>query len=185
MEKLKIEFRPNYKFEDYLQWEGNWELIDGVPYAMSPSPTKKHQLVSANIAIQLNELLKDCSECQAFIALGWRVNDEHDNNFFCPDNSVVCKPVTGDYIESPPELIFEILSSLTTGKDKEVKYIIYQHHGVKYYVIVDIEKLSAEIFFLENGKYKNVSEAKTNSFTFDLGKCRINFDFNSIWKTEK
>lgn len=84
MEKLKTEFRPNYKFEDYLQWEGNWELIDGVPYVMSPSPTKKHQLVSANIAIQLNELLKDCSECQAFIALGWRVNDEHETIFFVP-----------------------------------------------------------------------------------------------------
>ncbi|HAX47600.1 MAG TPA: Uma2 family endonuclease [Ignavibacteria bacterium] len=185
MEKLRIEFRPNYKFEDYLAWEGKWELIDGVPYSMSPSPTKKHQLVSANVGIQLNELLKNCSECQAFIALDWRINDEHDNNVFCPDNSVVCKPVTGDYIETTPELIFEILSPSTAGKDKEAKYIIYQHHGVKYYVIIDIESSTAEIFVLESGKYKNVTEENNGSFTFDLGKCRINFDFRSIWKTEK
>ncbi len=185
MEKLKIEFRPNYKFEDYLQWEGKWELIEGVPYAMSPSPTKKHQLVSANIAIQLNDLLKDCTECQAFMALDWRIKDDNDNNVFCPDNSVVCKPVKGDYIETAPDLIFEILSPSTAGKDKEVKYIIYQHHGVKYYVIIDIDKQTAEIFIFENGKYKNASETKNDKFTFDLGKCRMNFDFSSIWNTEK
>lgn len=185
MEKLKIEFRPNYKFEDYLHWEGKWELIDGVPYAMSPSPTKKHQIVSANISMQLNELLKDCAECQAFMALDWRINDENDNNVFCPDNAVVCKPVNGEYIESAPELIFEILLPSTAGKDKEVKYIIYQHHGVKYYVIIDVEKLKAEIFILDDGKYKIAAETSNDKFTFDLGKCRIDFDFSSIWKTEK
>ncbi len=185
MEKLNIEFRPNYKFEDYFQWEGKWELIDGVPYSMSPSPTNKHQLVSANISIQLNDLLKDCNECQAFMALDWRIKDDNDNNVFCPDNSVVCKPVNGDYIEAAPELIFEILSPSTAGKDKEIKYIIYQHHSVKYYVIADFEKMKAEIYILENGKYKLALETTNDDFTFDLGKCRINFDFSSIWSIEK
>jgi Uma2 family endonuclease len=185
MEKLKIEFRPNYRYDDFLQWEGKWELIDGVPYAMSPSPTKKHQLVSANISIQLNDLLKNCTECQAFMALDWRIKDEQDNNVFCPDNSVVCSPVTGDYIEAVPELIFEVLSPATTSKDREVKYFIYQHMGVKYYVLVDTEKTSAEIFILEKDKYKKSAEAGNDTYTFDLGKCRINFDFSEIWKTEK
>ena len=30
------EYLPHYTYEDYCMWEGNWELIDGIPYAMSP-----------------------------------------------------------------------------------------------------------------------------------------------------
>lgn len=26
-------YRPCYTYEDYCQWDGNWELIDGMPYA--------------------------------------------------------------------------------------------------------------------------------------------------------
>jgi hypothetical protein len=33
---------PRYKFADYIKWEGNWELIDGIPYAMVPAPARKH-----------------------------------------------------------------------------------------------------------------------------------------------
>lgn len=40
---LKIEDLPHYTYDDYAQWEGRWEIIEGVPYAMSPAPTIKHQ----------------------------------------------------------------------------------------------------------------------------------------------
>jgi hypothetical protein len=30
-------YRPQFTYEDYSLWEGRWELIDGMPYAMSPS----------------------------------------------------------------------------------------------------------------------------------------------------
>lgn len=34
-----------YSYADYLTWpeDERWELIDGVPYNMTPSPTPKHQ----------------------------------------------------------------------------------------------------------------------------------------------
>ncbi|WP_457626586.1 hypothetical protein [Persephonella sp.] len=31
-------YLPNYTVEDYKQWEGDWELIEGIAYAMVPSP---------------------------------------------------------------------------------------------------------------------------------------------------
>jgi hypothetical protein len=34
---------PHYTYEDYCRWEGQWELIDGIPYAMSPMPRPQHQ----------------------------------------------------------------------------------------------------------------------------------------------
>jgi hypothetical protein len=49
-------FRPFYTYEDYCQWEGRWELIEGLPYAMSPLPIPAHQRVSLNLSILFNEL---------------------------------------------------------------------------------------------------------------------------------
>ena len=38
-----IKILPYYTYEDYCHWEGRWELIDGIPYAMSPAPNPIHQ----------------------------------------------------------------------------------------------------------------------------------------------
>jgi hypothetical protein len=35
----------NYTYEDYLKWDGQWELIDGVPYSMAPSHSFTHQYI--------------------------------------------------------------------------------------------------------------------------------------------
>jgi len=37
---------PNYTYEDYLNWEGSWEIIDGIAYAMSPMPSTAHQKIA-------------------------------------------------------------------------------------------------------------------------------------------
>lgn len=185
MEKLKIDFRPNYKYEDYIQWEGKWELIDGLPYAMSPSPTYRHQVVSESIALQLREQLANCKKCNSVMAVDWRINDQSDNNVVCPDNMVVCSEIQTDFIEVTPSLIFEILSPSTSLKDKEIKYYIYQREKVKFYVIVDIDKQQAKIFRLNGEEYELLSEPGSESFEFDLGECKIDFDFSIIWKIKK
>ena len=43
-----------YTYDDYLHWEGKWELIGGIPMAMPPSPVIKHQAIAAKI---LNEIM--------------------------------------------------------------------------------------------------------------------------------
>lgn len=37
-----------FTYSDYLNWsdEERWELIDGIPYNMSPEPSVKHQKLS-------------------------------------------------------------------------------------------------------------------------------------------
>ena len=29
-----------YTYDDYVKWEGDWELIDGRPLAMAPAPVE-------------------------------------------------------------------------------------------------------------------------------------------------
>jgi hypothetical protein len=33
-----VKILPHYTYRDYLHWEGKWEVIDGIPNAMSPAP---------------------------------------------------------------------------------------------------------------------------------------------------
>jgi len=46
---MALAYQEYYTFEDYQQWEGDWELIEGMPYAMAPSATVTHQTVGLNI----------------------------------------------------------------------------------------------------------------------------------------
>ena len=51
MRSLLIENLPHYTIQEYKKWEGNWELIYGIPYAMSPASVNKHQLLTGKIFI--------------------------------------------------------------------------------------------------------------------------------------
>ena len=46
-------FVPRYTVDDYSQWKGDWELWDGVPIAMSPSPFDRHAELMASLITQL------------------------------------------------------------------------------------------------------------------------------------
>lgn len=176
----KTKYLPNYSITDYEQWEGKWELIEGIPYAMSPSPTFFHQEISSKIHIQLIEVLKNCKKCKALFALDWRLKDS-ENNVFCPDNFVTCKEIPGNFLTEAPDLIFEILSPSTYEKDRLIKFEKYQENGVKYYIIVDADKKIAEVFELVSGKYSKLLNAKKDKINLELNDCKIDFDFEKIW----
>ncbi len=58
-----------YSYADYLTWpdEERWELIDGVPYGMSPAPKRKHQ----DILLALTRVICDITDkkpCRTYIA---------------------------------------------------------------------------------------------------------------------
>ena len=53
-----IKILPHYTYEEYCQWEGRWELIAGIPYAMCPATAPRHQCVSSNIKGEIRNALK-------------------------------------------------------------------------------------------------------------------------------
>ncbi len=59
---------PHYTYEDYCQWEGRWEIIDGIPYAMSPAPNPRHQSVGAKIIYELISSINKagCKNCKVY-----------------------------------------------------------------------------------------------------------------------
>ena len=45
---LALSDLPHYTYDDYIQWEGQWELIDGIAYAMVPAPSVEHKILPEN-----------------------------------------------------------------------------------------------------------------------------------------
>ena len=177
---LKMEDLPHYTYDDYAQWEGRWELIQGIPYAMAPLPVIKHQQISGKIFRYLDELLEECGKCQVLLPVDWPIAED---TVVQPDVLVVCDGNIGiKKLEVTPIMVFEILSPSTSRKDKIIKYQLYEQAGVKYYCIVDPETNSATIFVLQKDKYRQVEEFKDGKMLFDFGPCKIGFNFSKIFE---
>lgn len=170
---------PHYTYEDYSQWKDQWELIDGIPYAMSPMPRPEHQAVATNIAAEFRTALKtaNCS-CKVYQPIDYKVAEDTVLN---PDLLIVCKPITKQFLDFTPELVAEILSPGTEPKDRYTKYHIYQEQEIPYYIIVDIDKKKVELFQLTEKEYSPVLFDAKIPYTFALGTCSFSVVFDDIW----
>ncbi len=175
----KIDYAAHYNFDDYQRWSDPWELIDGVPYAMSPAPSLLHQRINGRIISHLRELLANCAHCEALMPVDWKVSDD---TVVQPDASVLCEPASGNYITTAPVLIFEIFSPSTKSKDQHLKFELYQREGVKYYVMIDPIEEKALIYHLDDGTYQLLLKTKESVVNFDLDKCQIDFNCEKLWK---
>lgn len=181
MGALKLEDLPHYGYDDYKIWEGQWELIDGIAYAMAPAPMIKHQSISNNIGWELKNIFQNCKKCQALLPVDWHISED---TIVQPDNCVIChKPSNEAYITKAPKIIFEILSKSTAKKDQGLKYDLYEKEGVKYYIIVDPKEELAKIYELKDGRYIKLCDATDEIVSFKIKECNsiLDFDFSKIW----
>lgn len=178
---LNMEDLPHYTYEDYAQWEGKWEIIHGIPYAMTPSPVMKHQRICLKMASQLDMLLEHCnSTCGTYESMDWQITED---TVLKPDIMVVC----GNYSEGkklmvPPVLVVEVLSPSTKHKDRGIKYRLYKQAGVKYYCMVDPDLECIEVLMLhDNGTKKEVFDEEVTTITFQIGEFTISLDIERIF----
>ncbi len=177
MGEVVCRYLPKYRIEDYMRWEGDWELIEGIPYALAPSPVAKHQKVSLLITRLIDEQLETCSEgCSVYFELDWIVSED---TVVRPDVVVVCGRVE-DYIKRTPEVIFEVVSSHTAKKDEKLKFYLYEREKVPYYAMVYPELKKVRIFKLKEGRYEKVFEGDGGRFRFEI-KCPFEIDFDWLW----
>ncbi|MDN3659305.1 Uma2 family endonuclease [Ferruginibacter paludis] len=120
-----VKILPHYTYEDYWQWEGRWEIIEGIPYAMSPAPSLRHQWVSANMLYQLKDGIKKsgCDNRRVYNFIDIKVSDD---TVVQPDAAVICKEVNKPFLDFAATIVVEILSPPTVMKDRNNKFYIYQ-----------------------------------------------------------
>lgn len=174
----QVKHIPQYTYSDYQKWEGDWELIDGVPFAMSPSASGEHQFVAFEITNSLGSQLKSSqckAQCYLYYELDWIVSDD---TVLRPDILIVCGEKVKDFVRTAPVLIVEILSKSSLYNDRVVKKAIYESMGVKYYLIVNPDDRTVEVFQLVNEQYQSAE-----SWEFSLNEnCKISLSLNEIWE---
>ncbi|ODS34638.1 MAG: hypothetical protein SCARUB_00218 [Candidatus Scalindua rubra] len=150
VEKIK----KKYTYNDYIKWsdEERWEIINGVPYNMTPAPSIKHQNAVGTFYSNLKQKLQG-KPCKPFIAPADVILSEFD--VVQPDVFVVCdeKKITDSNIQGTPDLIVEVLSPSIALKDKREKKVLYEKYGVMEYIIIDPIEFYIERFVLEEGAY--------------------------------
>ncbi len=154
-----VSYRPHYSVEDYLGWEGDWELWDGIPVAMSPAPNFFHQSVAGALYFQLSTQLRENASCpgrcQAIYECDWHVDS---STVVRPDIFITCEPPEGSWLTKRPEFIAEILSPSTREKDLVAKRELYAVNGVPHYLVLDPENRSALLLALdEDGTYRELA----------------------------
>jgi len=128
-------YLPHYTVADHASWEGDWELMDGVAVAMTPSPFGRHAEQLSRLAATLWNAI-DAAGCRATVLaeIDWIVSND---TVVRPDLVVVCGPAPQRHVERPPALVVEILSEATRSRDLTVKRDLYEASRVGWYLIID------------------------------------------------
>lgn len=170
---------PHYTYDDWVHWEGVWELLEGHPIAMRPTPVPSHQRVGAELRTELTLALRksNCKKCRAYDPLDYKIAND---TILVPDIMIVCGDIKKKYLDFSPSLVVEILSPSMALRDRHTKYEIYRQQGVKYYLIVDADKKKMEAYMLRDAQY--FLQKLNNSYKFYLNDdCIITPDFNSVF----
>ncbi|MCU0288973.1 MAG: Uma2 family endonuclease [Acidobacteria bacterium] len=140
-----------FTYAQYITWpdQERWELIEGIPYDMSPDPSRYHQEISMNLAFEINKFLKENGKkCKVYAApFDVRLpesgqTDAETMSVVQPDISVICSPGKLDDkgCKGAPDFIAEITSLATIKKDMKDKLLLYEKHGVPEYWVIQPEE---------------------------------------------
>ena len=169
----------NYTYDDYKQWEGDWELIEGVPFAMSPAPVRKHQSLASELIYNLREQLDGCESCEVLGEVDYKISDE---TVLRPDVVLTCGETHELYLTKAPEIIVEIISKSTAKRDEVYKFDIYEKEKVKYYIIVYPDDLYAKVYKLDGKTYDKQGDFSLESYHFEETQCGVSLDFEKVFK---
>lgn len=171
----------NYTYDDYKNWEGDWELIEGVPVSMAPAPMRIHQNIAADIVYLLKDALDEdsCPGCLISFANDWKISEE---SVVRPDIVLTCGDEGKAYLTKAPKIIFEIISPSTARKDETVKFDLYEAEGVQYYILVYPDDLKAKAYTLKEGKYRKIADFTHEKLKFEDIACDLELDFERLFR---
>ena len=178
MAALKLE-DIHYTYDDYKFWKGDWELIEGIPMAMSPAPMRKHQSLASELIYNLREQMENCLECEVLGEVDYKVNDE---TVLRPDIVLTCGEENEAYLTKAPEIIVEILSPSTARRDEVYKFDIYEREKVGYYILIYPDDLRAKIYKLDGKAYDKQGDFTKESYLFEETSCRVSLDFKKVFR---
>ena len=146
--------KAKYTYEDYLNTpEGErYELIDG-ELILVASPNEEHQIVSIELGSLMHYYAKAGDLGRVFHAPFDIVFS--DSEVVQPDIMFISKERehirTGANVQGAPDLVVEILSPSSLGRDWGYKRELYAKYGVKEYWIADPVHRMVSVMLLRDG----------------------------------
>lgn len=171
-----------YTYDDYKNFEGKWELIDGEALAMAPSPMKTHQHVAYELARILGNSVEECEYCSVLGEEDYIIDEA---TVLKPDIVLMCHDNDDDFITKAPEIIIEVISKSTARRDEEYKFKIYEKEKVKYYILVYPYALRAKVFKLYEHVYQKEGDYFDSEYVFKDLECGASLDFKRAFKKFK
>lgn len=144
--------RLKLTYQDYrlLPDDGKrYEILDGDLY-VTPSPTARHQIVSANLLSALADHVRAHGLGKVLTAPLDVIFAE--DTIAQPDLLFISNerlPILREWVHGAPDLVIEILSPGTQQRDRTLKRYLYARYGVRELWLVDPEARSVEVFRLD------------------------------------
>ena len=152
---VSVKIKNKFTYEDYKNTPDDvrYELLDGELIIMT-SPSRAHQRLVLRLGSLLAAFVTAANLGEIFIApFDVFFND---TNVLQPDILFVSRErayiSTENNIRGAPDLVIEILSPSTAGRDRTFKRTLYERHGIKEYWMVDTDARNITVLILgENG----------------------------------
>ncbi|HHH18889.1 MAG TPA: Uma2 family endonuclease [Campylobacterales bacterium] len=168
-----------YTYDDYKHLEGEWELIEGIAYAMAPSPMISHQAIASGICSELFVSTKQCKKCSVVIEQDWKIDEA---TVLKPDISLICNEPNRSHITKSPLIVVEVISKSTALRDEKYKFGIYKNERVPYCMVVYPDDLKAKIYKLMDNAYIKQGDFSLETYVFSDLECQASIDFAVVFE---
>lgn len=149
-------------FEEFLAWADEntcAEWLDGDVVVMSPG-SNRHQEVGSFLERVLGVFVEH--HHLGTIIRAPFVMKLHEGRGREPDLLFVSREraqlIGATFLNGPADLVIEILSPESIGRDRGEKFVEYEAAGVREYWLIDPERQRAEFCELDAGRYRIVSD---------------------------
>ena len=159
---LPLRDQQRHTYADYLAWpeDERYELIDGIAYAMTPAPGRRHQEVVVEMLRQIADALEG-HPCRVYVApFDVRLPrageaDEQIDTVVQPDLSVICDEQKLDErgCRGAPDWVMEVISPSTASHDQVKKRDVYERAGVPELWLVHPGDGIVSVYTLEAEQY--------------------------------
>lgn len=170
LEALQAERGPKQMtYEEFLDWADEdtlAEWVDGEVIMTSPA-SERHQDISGF----LETLLRAYTEVNGLgIVRSAPFQMKVDDSGREPDLLFVteahCDRLKETYLDGPADLVVEIISPESVGRDRGVKFYEYEEAGIPEYWLIDPQRERAEFYQLdERGRYQLIRPNNEGVYT--------------------
>ena len=151
---VSVKIKNKFTYEDYKNTPDDvrYELLDG-ELIMVPAPSMFHQTTSKKLFWKLQSIEERGLGLVFYAPTDVKFADtdtvQPDIVFIAAERAHI---ITEDNIRGAPDLVIEILTPSTAGRDRTFKRTLYERHGVNEYWMVDTEARNITVLLLgENG----------------------------------